>query len=90
MPSVTKVYSETRVTERQLARLFAIAYGTKQQPGALGGNKRDKANQLWEIVQRYGYDDWDCVDQDAPSHLWLKLGDYEQIIGELRAMRGGL
>ena len=88
MPSVAKVYESVPISAAQLRRLYAIAYGTKYSAGALGGTKRDKANQLWEIVQRYGYDDWDCVDQNADPKGWLHVAHYNQIIEELEAMKG--
>jgi len=88
--SVSQLYGQRSISEAQLRRLFALAYGSGGEPGALGGNKRDRANQLWEIVQRYGYDDWNCVDQNVNPARWLREADYEAIVGELHAMRGGL
>ena len=88
MPSAAAVYGQQPISAAQLARLYAIAYGANGQPGALGGNKRDKANQLWELVQRWGYDDWNCVDQHVERKHWLRQCDYDEIIGELIAMKG--
>lgn len=88
--SVSQLYGQRAISEAQLRRLFAIANGSGGEPGALGGNKRDRVNQLWEIVQRYGYTDWDCVDENANPSRWLKVADYEQIVAELQAMRGAL
>ena len=90
MPSVSQLYGQRTISEKQLARLFAIAYGSGGEPGALGGTKRDRANQLWEIVQRHGYDDWDCVDQNVDPSRWLRECDYNEIVAELKAMDGGL
>ena len=88
MPSVAATYGTARISEAQLRRLYALAYGTRVQSGAFGGNKRDKANQLWELVQRWGYDDWNCVDQHVERKHWLRQCDYDEIIGELLAMKG--
>ena len=91
MPSsVSQLYGQRAISEAQLRRLFAIAHGSGGEPGALGGNNRERVNQLWEIVQRYGYTDWDCVDADGNPSLWISVADYNQIIAELQAMRGGL
>lgn len=88
-PSVALVYGTDRVSDAQLARLFAIAYGSGGQPGALVGNKREKANQLHSLIQRWGYD-WDGVDQNTDPKLWLRVKDYNEIVSELLAMKGGL
>lgn len=85
-PSVSQLYGQRAISEAQLRRLFAVAYGIGEGSGALGGNKREKANQLWEIVQRYGYDDWDCVDENANPSLWISVADYNQIIAELQEL----
>ena len=89
-PSVSQLYGQRAISEAQLRRLFAIVHGTREQPPRLGGNKRDRVNQLWQIVQRYGYTDWDCVDSDGNPSRWISVADYEQIVAELQAMRGGL
>ena len=88
--SVSQLYGQRPISERQLARLYAIAYGVGGEPGALPGNKREKAQQLWELIQRWGYDDWSAVDRHVSPHRWLRECDYEEIIGELLAMKGGL
>lgn len=85
--SVSQLYGQRAVSEAQLVRLFAIVHGTRERPSRLGGNKRDRVNQLHEIIQRYGYD-WEAVDKNTDPTLWLKECDYDQIIGELLAMKG--
>lgn len=89
MPSVSCTFGREPITERQLRRLFAIAYGTREERGALGGSKRDKANQLYELLQQFGLE-WDAVDQDGPPRLWINQHDYDELIVQLEAMRGGL
>ena len=90
MPRASEIYGQHTITEKQLHRLFAIAHGSGGEAGVLGGNKRDRVNQLWEIVQSYGYNDWDCVDENGNPSRWLKVCDYDEIVAELQAMRGGL
>jgi hypothetical protein len=89
MPSVAETYGTVRISEAQLRRLYAIAYGSHGAAGALFGNARERANQLHSLIQRWGYD-WDGVDQNTDPKLWLKQTDYDEIVSELLAMRGGL
>ena len=41
-------------------------------------------------MQRYGYTDWCCVDQDVDKRHWIDIRDYDGIIRELQAMKGEL
>jgi hypothetical protein len=89
MPSVSLTYGNKPVTERQLARLFSIAYGGRGQPGALGGNKRERITQLFEMLQQFGYETWDAVDAHAAPEGWIRQRDYDELVSQLEVMRGG-
>ena len=85
---VSEIYGSRAISEAQLRRLFALAYGSGGESGALGGNKRERMNQLHSLIQRWGYD-WDGVDENTDPKLWLRECDYNEIVSELLAMRGG-
>lgn len=75
------------MTDAQRRRLFAMAVGSRDKPGALAGSRRERLNQLNELLRRHGYD-WDSIDEATPSY-WLNQSAYDELIEELDVIRGG-
>ena len=91
MPSVSQLYGQRPISDAQRRRLFAIALGnrSRKEPGALAGNKRQQLMQLNEMLESFGYD-WDAVDEMCNPQGWLTVSDYDEIVSQLLAIKGGV